>query len=467
MTSPPNTPPNTPPKKKSPDTPTNLPSRRKKTDKNAAPLHSANTEVRRVRFGLRSKFFLAFSIIFTFYALASSIYLLRYFFDDKARYVLFSIHQGAESMCSKLGARVNDPNDLGPQLKKPDALPSLIFDDQSGQIIAENMRENFDKNFPLKEQSAGFWNLIQERSAKGAIDSFTTQHSMGKSSYFLSSCRFPVGPGKYWLIVITDAEQALKPANQLLVQMGGLFLALLITGLSLFYFLSKSLTKPLGELKALADDLGAGNYKVDLNVKGSDELGALADSFSILASRLELRESELEKSTAAANQDFLTGLWNRRYLERRIIELFKLAKRHRQDFGLIYMDADHFKRVNDTYGHSAGDEVLQDLAMLIKEQLRVTDFAARVGGEEFVVVLPETNYKGALIAAQKIRFAIKSHRFLGAKAHSLTASIGVICLAQATDAKDGLDVIDRADKLAYRSKQNGRDQINSPIEVVK
>lgn len=178
-------------------------------------------------------------------------------------------------------------------------------------------------------------------------------------------------------------------------------------------------------LTEIADSLGAGNYTQTISVGGSDELGVLADSFSILSQRLNDRESELEKTTELANQDFLTGLWNRRYLDRRAQEHFSLSKRHSHDLSVIYMDADYFKRINDTYGHAAGDEVLKEFAAILNAQLRKSDFVARVGGEEFVMVLPETNLEGAVQAAIKLRTRIKSHPFLGEKALKITASFGL------------------------------------------
>jgi diguanylate cyclase (GGDEF)-like protein len=128
----------------------------------------------------------------------------------------------------------------------------------------------------------------------------------------------------------------------------------------------------------------------------------------------------------------------------------------------VYLDADHFKKINDAYGHAAGDEVLRDLSAILKAQLRKTDFVARVGGEEFVMVLPETSIEGAVQAAVKLREAIKGHVFLGERAVRVTASLGVTALSEGPSLKNASELIEEADKLAYQSKTTGRDRISSP-----
>ncbi len=416
--------------------------------------------VRRVRLGLRAKFFIAFFLVMAGYAAVSSTYLLRYFFDDKARYVLFSLHQGAEGACARLSSKPHSSAEMGLLLRQNDSTSSFIFDATSGQVLARNL---ISESSERVLDPARLWSLVTERSESGRLANFTSEQTLEGNRLFLSACRVDSGATTpIWLLFVADAGEALRPAVGLLVNLGVLFAILLVVGIGIFFVLARSLTRPLQTLTAIADDLGAGNYKNRANVKGSDELGVLSDSFAILAQRLEARESELEKTTEAANQDFLTGLWNRRYLDRRLEELFSLARRHNHDLALVYMDADHFKRINDTYGHPAGDEVLQDFARIFRSQLRDTDFVARVGGEEFVAVLPETDLAGALQVATKVRTAIKAHDFLGDKRIKMTGSLGVMSFGENPALADAQALIEAADKYAYQSKTSGRDRISSP-----
>ncbi len=427
----------------------------KKLEQNPDAIKPAQN-VRQVRYGLRTKFLLAFAIVFTGYAAFSSSYLLRYFFDDKARYVLFSLHQGTESMCAKMAGKPATEPELLSQLQQFDSASGFVFENSTGRLLSEHGAKEISAL-----NSASLWALVKKYSDDDKLANFTTEHRDSNLRLFLSACRIQSATSNsMWLLFVADADQALRPAVLLLSKMGMMFLLLLLTGFTVFWFMARSLTKPLGQLAAIVDDLGAGNYKKIIEIKNQDELGVLADSFSILSSRLEAREAELEKTTELANQDFLTGLWNKRYLDRRTQEHFILSKRHSHDLSLIYLDADHFKKINDTFGHASGDEVLKDFSALLKSRLRITDFVARVGGEEFVMVLPETNLEGAIVAAQKLRNLINEHRFLGEKQHKMSASLGVASIGS-SDAANASELIAIADKYAYQSKTDGRDRITS------
>lgn len=408
--------------------------------------------IRPVRFGLRSKFLLAFALVFTGYGAVSSTFLLRYFFDDKARYVLFSLHQGAEALCGKLSARAHTPAELTMALRQFDSASGFVFQEPTGNLLAEHGLKDI-----AIESSDKLWKFVQENSDHGRLPNFTVEHKEAGTRYFLSACRTERSE---WLLLVVDANLALRPAQLLLFQMGGLFIALLGIGFVVFWLLARGLTKPLEQLAAAADDLGAGNYHTTLNIPNQDELGALADSFSLLSTRLNLRESELEKTTELASRDFLTGLWNRRYGDRRLEEIFLLAKRHKRDLSVVYLDVDFFKKINDTEGHAAGDEVLKDFGFIMKAQMRNTDIVVRVGGEEFMLILPETALDGALIAAQKVRLAVKAHGFLGARALKMTASFGVASIDSGSF-QSAQELIAAADKLCYKSKTTGRDRIHS------
>ncbi len=163
--------------------------------------------------------------------------------------------------------------------------------------------------------------------------------------------------------------------------------------------------------------------------------------------------------------DVLTGWHNRRYLAVRISEELARARRDGTSLVCLMLDVDHFKRVNDTWGHAAGDVVLQELVQRIESQVRASDVAARYGGEEFVVLLPGTDVGAASKLAERIRTAVAAEPIVLPKGETvtITASIGIAEVSPGSDDKDlktlGDSLIARADVALYAAKSAGRDQV--------
>jgi len=163
--------------------------------------------------------------------------------------------------------------------------------------------------------------------------------------------------------------------------------------------------------------------------------------------------------------DALTGVYNRRYMDRRLVEEVARARRQSYRLSCMYIDVDHFKQVNDTYGHQAGDDVLREVASRIKAELRMSDALGRFGGEEFVVLLIDADLESAGVVAQRIRASVANQLFLLAEGQGLavTVSIGVAALGESghelaiEDAATAL--VAQADQALYQAKQNGRDQV--------
>lgn len=156
--------------------------------------------------------------------------------------------------------------------------------------------------------------------------------------------------------------------------------------------------------------------------------------------------------------DGLTGLFNRRHFEANLEREFLRAKRYKSDLSIAMIDVDFFKKVNDTYGHSCGDYVLKEAAFLINEAFRKTDMVFRYGGEEFVVILTETNAQNAVIPLERLRKAVEENAFRYENQElKITISIGVTSNLQ--DAQTPWQFFDFADKALYEAKENGRNQI--------
>lgn len=152
--------------------------------------------------------------------------------------------------------------------------------------------------------------------------------------------------------------------------------------------------------------------------------------------------------------DKLTGLANRRKLDEVIESEIQRAQRFDHRLGVIMLDLDHFKQVNDTYGHQVGDKVLAELGELLRSQLRETDVAGRWGGEEFLVICPHTDESGVMTVAEKIWQALQVHSFPGAG--RTTASLGVTSFRDGDEARN---MIARADMALYSAKRNGRNRV--------
>ncbi len=160
-----------------------------------------------------------------------------------------------------------------------------------------------------------------------------------------------------------------------------------------------------------------------------------------------------------AIRDGLTGLFNHRYAKERLNDEFDRATRFGRDLTVLFMDLDHFKFFNDSHGHQAGDEILQILAGLMTEAIRESDTLARWGGEEFIVIAPETGEEEGCLIAERIRTAVANHSFPNAEQQPLgmvTLSIGVASRSEGMEGPDKL--VRRADDAVYSAKDLGRNK---------
>jgi two-component system cell cycle response regulator len=168
----------------------------------------------------------------------------------------------------------------------------------------------------------------------------------------------------------------------------------------------------------------------------------------------------VQLSMEMAITDALTGLHNRRYMESHLATLVEQAQGRGKPLALLIVDIDFFKAINDTYGHDAGDDVLREFAIRLKKSIRGIDLACRYGGEEFVIVMPETDMAVAAVVAERIRRRIATDPFAmssGAAAVPVTISIGLAALAAAEDTP--AHILKRADQALYRAKRDGRNRV--------
>jgi diguanylate cyclase len=251
---------------------------------------------------------------------------------------------------------------------------------------------------------------------------------------------------------------------------GAVFAAMLAWGLA------GRISAPLARIARAANAVQAGNLATEIPLeRGSRELEGLCDALRGMTGALVQRELELERRVAERTQalslasealqranagleqlamrDGLTGLLNRRAGSERLQQELARHRRSGRPLALALADIDHFKSVNDRHGHAAGDEVLRDVARCLQDACRATDVVVRWGGEEFLVLMPETAADGAAIAGDKLRAAVAAH----AGAVPVTLSLGLAVPAQAWRTPEA--ALDAADQALYAAKAGGRNRV--------
>ena len=262
-----------------------------------------------------------------------------------------------------------------------------------------------------------------------------------------------------------------------------------ITGALAWGVLDNNIIRPLLRLTQLADDFAGGNFSARAHMKRHDEIALLGNTFNAMALRIQQHAATLERcvkertselsetnvrlsATTAkleeanrqleqlATVDGMTGLRNFRYFRSFLDQELHRSLRTGAPISLLMIDVDHFKNYNDTHGHPAGDEVLRQLAGILTSRLRAIDLPCRYGGEEFAVVLLDTNKSRAVAVADELRHTVATTPF--ANEHTqpggrLSISVGVA--TSLIDAKKADVLIEHSDKALYRAKRAGRDRV--------
>jgi two-component system cell cycle response regulator len=222
---------------------------------------------------------------------------------------------------------------------------------------------------------------------------------------------------------------------------------------------------------AIADPENATRLLRGLEIGVNDYLLRPIDKIELLArARTQIRRrrytdhlrDNVQNSIEMAITDALTGLHNRRYMESHLATLAEQAATRGKPLALMILDIDYFKSINDNYGHDAGDDVLREFAVRVRKSIRGIDLACRYGGEEFVIVMPETDLHVAGMVAERLRRSIAGEPFAihkGTKRIEVTISIGLTTLEQKGEAVG--DVLKRADTALYRAKHDGRNRVVS------
>jgi len=199
-------------------------------------------------------------------------------------------------------------------------------------------------------------------------------------------------------------------------------------------------------------------FAIDISLQKEAQGDLIKTNVKLSLQSNELKEAHQELKELS-NRDPMTNLYNRRYLSEVSNELFLLAKRNDSSLSVLMIDIDKFKHINDSYGHDIGDEVIKLLASTLTKSLRESDIVARLGGEEFIIILPETNLQDATNKAEEIRKTVESLTYSidSAKKREFTISIGVSRYNKTDISFESL--VKNADKALYEAKEKGRNRV--------
>lgn len=246
----------------------------------------------------------------------------------------------------------------------------------------------------------------------------------------------------------------------------------LITLILIFLYLNRFVSRPVKKMIVGTEMIARGeHFNADI-IKRNDEMGRLATAISSMGEEIASQQDELIKTNdellkvnkqleKLSTTDALTGLANRRYLLEHFAAEYERAKRYRHHLSILLIDVDHFKKVNDTYGHICGDAVLKKMSSVMRKTIRSTDLIARYGGEEIVVLLQETDKQQALLIAEKIRHKVAAQTIVCEENPLvITVSIGVATYP-GIDCSGPMQMLNVADQALYQAKDNGRNKVVS------
>jgi diguanylate cyclase (GGDEF)-like protein len=249
--------------------------------------------------------------------------------------------------------------------------------------------------------------------------------------------------------------------------------ALVLVVTAVAFQMGRSIVLPLQRLIRAADRVAAGDLEVTLSATRNDELGHLTQVFNQMTDRLRRSHAEIMAANEAMQQqnevlktlsitDSLTGLYNRSKLDSILTDQLARFKRSHRPFTLLMLDVDHFKTLNDTYGHISGDEILAAVARILLQSIRSIDYAARYGGDEFIIILTETSAELAWKTAERVRSQVEAlHPTVKGTEIALTVSLGIV-ESQPED-MTATEVFARADHALYEAKRGGRNRAYSPL----
>ena len=320
----------------------------------------------------------------------------------------------------------------------------------SKQQIKE-LKKSLTESEKLVNLELKAFNAMKENNQKLAIKIlYSDKYKLAKHKIMIPMSNFLDSTYKTFY---EHQENVTKKINNLFK----IIFILVVSGISIFFIalflLRKKVLIPIEYLMDVIEKVKNNEDDYEKIIYCNDEIGIFTEQLFEMKEQID---KDLEKLKELSSTDPLTGIKNRRAFFEISENFFKLSRRKELPLSLIMLDIDFFKKVNDTYGHSIGDEVLKYLVKIVNKELRDSDIFARYGGEEFIILLPETDIEGAFKTADKLRKIIENTPYEGDVEISITISCGV---AQLTNEKIFNDLIIKSDKALYRAKDGGRNMV--------
>lgn len=343
---------------------------------------------------------------------------------------------------------------------KNDYIDIYIFNN-NGEIISSLKEENqfFRSFFEYKKKNL-------EELVRPTIITFLNK------KYIVQVIPIKNGDNSEYISIFADYDSILAPYE---LQVFNLLIIFTLTALimvPIIIYFSGIIIKPIYELVKESLKIKRRRYESIKKVESSIlEVSYLSSAFEDMSESIYKYQNSLEeqvkertKELIEKNQellklsitDKLTEIYNRAKLDKTLQEEFNRSKRYKTEFSVILIDIDFFKKVNDTFGHQIGDDVLKESAQVLKNSIRLTDVLGRWGGEEFLIISPQTNLEGAVKIAEHINNAIKLYKFK-TYPNKVTMSIGVASYFE--DMSKIEEIVLNADKSLYKAKENGRDRV--------
>lgn len=267
-----------------------------------------------------------------------------------------------------------------------------------------------------------------------------------------------------WVVVYEMSHDEIYAMSKIGKYMSvGTLVVVLVLGLLASAIFARIILRPLEEITIATEQVAAGNLNQQISYKGHSDFRGVIKNFNSMTTNLRVQYDELEKLSL---QDYLTGLANRRYFEQQLKLELERACRIEHPSTILILDIDNFKEINDKFGHLEGDKALKVLASELKGAVREVDLPARFGGEEFLVLLPETTLEQGQIVAEKIRNKISQINIASRKGKiTFTVSIGISGTEQNEDYRCASidsacdELLKRADKALYQAKSKGKNRV--------
>lgn len=333
--------------------------------------------------------------------------------------------------------------------------------DSNNQYLVSSISNNHDFHNPDAEGDKHFLSLDQTPMVPTDYISHHNKEVVGMA--------VPISSMGWVMVAEMDKSRAYAEIvilrRHTIFLVGGLVLSI---GLMAYLF-GYRLVHPLQRLSSEAASVAAGNLDVDIPVTGLSEVSYLTQVFNHMVTRLRHHRNELSTANNALRKsneelhqlsitDGLTGLYNHKHIMDLFHQEMTRSARYDNPLSLLMLDIDHFKQVNDTYGHQAGDAVLCRLAQSLMASLRDCDYAGRYGGEEFLILLPDSDVHSAQVTAERIRKQVDNLEFSeSSEPFSVTVSVGVS--GYPTNGRAADDLLGCADLALYQAKAGGRNRV--------